>query len=88
MLIVDDEDDDNDDDDDADDDKLFMQNRWKMKCVKLSFISSHDCCQSFSSSYTTTAQERFKPAQSLSSGFVESSSAVAITTEQKNEVFH
>ena len=56
-----------------------MAGRWNA----LSIVSGRDCFQSISSSYTSTPREGFKPAQNLSSGFVEWSSAIVLKAVQE-----
>ena len=68
-----------DDDADDDDDELFcgMDNQQKA----FSLILSQDHCQRFSPlRISDTPMAGFQPAQSLSSGFVEWSCAVVLTT--------
>ena len=65
------DDDYDDDDDDDDNDELFLRNGWPTKSVK------HFFCQRFSPlQISDMLRAEFEPAQSLSSGFVESSFTV------------
>ena len=74
-----------DDDDDDDDEELFLWYGWLMKAFSL--ISSWDHCQRSSPpQISNTPQAEFEPAQNLSSGLVEWSCAVVITTTPRRQV--
>ena len=67
----------------TDDDELFLWYGWPT--ISVSLISSRDHCQRSSpSQISDTPRAGFEPAQNLSSGFIERSCAVVITTAPRH----